>query len=332
MKLGKKSSESPSEQKGCCTPAHGSIAPLPETNSTPVQAPRVHVRSGDTAGMVRLDGGAFRMGTDAAMGFSEDGEGPVREVTIDPIWIDVFPVTNRQFREFVEATRYKTDAEKFRWSFVFEGDFPRKDYARLVKDTVGGAEWWCKVEGANWKHPEGPESTIKARWNHPVVHVSWNDAMAYARWAGKRLPTEAEWEYAARGGLDQKSYPWGDELTPGGTHLCNIWQGRFPDINTADDGFTGTAPVDAFPPNGYGLFTITGNAWEWCADWFHPDFHRTATLSNPTGPTTGTARLIKGGSYLCHRSYCNRYRVAARSSNTPESATTNMGFRCVRDV
>jgi len=298
-------------------------------------APRRRALSGSTADMVRLEGGTFLMGTDTDAGFPADGEGPVREVTLDPFYIDVYPVTNRRFREFVEATRYKTEAERFRWSFVFEGDIPRKDYARLVKDTVAGAEWWCKVEGANWKHPEGPDSGIKTRWDHPVVHVSWNDAMAYAAWAGKRLPTEAEWEYAARGGLEQKIYPWGDELTPGGKHLCNIWQGSFPDYNTAEDGYTGTSPIKAYPPNGYGLDGITGNAWEWCADWFSPVFHKAetaATRVNPTGPATGSARVMRGGSYLCHRSYCNRYRVAARSSNTPDSTTTNMTFRLVRDA
>jgi len=322
------------EKKSCCAagkPPAAGVEALPGSNS----APRRRTQSGSTSGMVQLPGGIFRMGTDTDAGFPQDGEGPVREVTLDPFYIDIHPVTNRRFREFVEATRYKTEAEKFRWSFVFEGDIPRKDYARLVKDTVRGAEWWCRVDGANWKHPEGPESIIKTRWDHPVVHVSWNDATAYATWAGKRLPTEAEWEYAARGGLDQAIYPWGDDLTPNGKHLCNIWQGRFPEYNTAEDGYTSTSPINAYPPNGYGLDGITGNAWEWCADWFSPSFHRADALHtriNPTGPATGTARLMKGGSYLCHKSYCNRYRVAARSSNTPDSTTTNMTFRCVRDI
>jgi len=319
------------EKKTCCA-AGKPAPPVQEVIPGVESAPRQRAQSGLITGMVRLDGGIFRMGTEADAGFPADGEGPVREVAVDPFYIDIHPVTNRKFREFVESTRYKTEAEKFRWSFVFEGDIPRKDYARLVKDTVRGAEWWCQVAGANWKHPEGPDSGIKARWDHPVVHVSWNDALAYATWAGKRLPTEAEWEYAARGGLDQKIYPWGDELTPGGKHLCNIWQGSFPDYNTAEDGYISTSPINAYPPNGYGLDGMTGNAWEWCADWFHPDFHRTAGRTNPTGPAAGTARVMKGGSYLCHRSYCNRYRVAARSSNTPDSTTTNITFRCVRDV
>jgi formylglycine-generating enzyme required for sulfatase activity len=282
--------------------------------------------------MAKLDGGSFLMGTDGNEGFPKDGEGPVRKVTLDPFHIDRYPVTNIQFQEFVKATDYRTEAERFGWSFVFQGHISPERYEEIVEATVSGAEWWCKVRGADWKHPEGPGSSIDVRPNHPVVHVSWNDAAQFCTWIGKRLPTEAEWEYAARGGLEQKTYPWGDELAPNGQHLCNIWQGEFPDLDLAEDGYSSVAPVDSFPPNGYGLYTITGNAWEWCADWFHPTYHLTATLRNPAGPLGGEARVMKGGSYLCHHSYCNRYRVAARTSNSPYSSTTNISFRCVRDV
>jgi formylglycine-generating enzyme required for sulfatase activity len=192
--------------------------------------------------------------------------------------------------------------------------------------------WWRKVDGADWLHPEGPDTNIAGREKYPVTHVSWNDARAFAEWAGKRLPTEAEWEFAARGGLEQKRFAWGDELTPGGTHMCNIWQGDFPTQNTAEDGYAGTAPIDAFAPNGFGFYTITGNTWEWCSDWFSPDYHLLATRSNPVGPSGGQTKSMRGGSYLCHGSYCNRYRVAARTSNTPDSSTTNIGFRCARDI
>ncbi len=300
--------------------------------STQAPARREHATDGSTDDMIRLDGGPFLMGTDTRDGFPADGEGPVRQVTLDRFYIDTYPVTNEAFAKFARARQYKTEAERFGWSFVFQGHISPQDYPRLVEDTVLCAPWWCKVRGADWKHPEGPDSNIDARAHYPVVHVSWNDAKAYARWAGKRLPTEAEWEYAARGGLEQKLYPWGDELTPDGQHRCNIWQGEFPALDTAEDGYSAPAPVDAFLPNGYGLYTITGNAWEWCADWFHPAFHVLAARSNPAGPQQGAAKIIKGGSYLCHRSYCNRYRVAARTSNTPDSATTNMSFRCVRDA
>ena len=268
------------------------------------------------------------MGTEYEKGFAADGEGPIRKVALDPFFIDAHPVTNEAFAEFAKATAYVTEAERFGWSFVFQGHIP----AQLAEARVPGAEWWCKVSGADWRHPEGSDSSSRERPHHPVTHVSWNDAQRYAEWAGKRLPTEAEWEFAARGALEQKLYPWGDDLTPGGRHLCNIWQGEFPVRDTAEDGFAGVAPVDAFPPNGFGLFSITGNAWEWCADWFHPTYHVLATHLNPTGPASGSAKVIRGGSYLCHASYCNRYRVAARTANTPDSATTNIGFRCVRDV
>jgi formylglycine-generating enzyme required for sulfatase activity len=281
--------------------------------------------------MIKLDGGHFLMGTDSKEGFPADGEGPVRQVTLDPFYIDARPVTNVQFREFTRATGYRTESERLGWSFVFQGHIPKERYAELVEDTVLAVPWWCKVKGSAWDHPEGPDSNIDTRDLYPVVHVSWNDAVEYCRWTGKRLPTEAEWEYAARGGLEQKIYPWGDELTPEGRHLCNIWQGDFPTVDLAEDGYTAPAPVDAFPPNGYDLYTITGNTWEWCGDWFHPEYYLTTTRVNPVGPSEGSARVMKGGSYLCHWSYCNRYRVAARTSNTPDSATTNIGFRCVRD-
>ena len=314
----------------CCVPSKQRAVLL--DISRQATAHRRRATNGSTAAMIRLDGGSFLMGTDTDEGFPADGEGPVRKVLLDDFYIDQFPVTNESFAEFVRATQYQTEAQRFGWSFVFQGHLPQEQRVRSAADTVVGAEWWYKVHGSDWQHPEGPDSSIDDRMNYPVVHVSWNDAEAFAVWAGKRLPTEAEWEFAARAGLEQKLYPWGDDLTPGGRHLCNIWQGQFPVHNTAEDGFSGLAPVDAFPPNGFDLHTITGNAWEWCSDWFHPSFHVLATRTNPVGPPQGQSKVIKGGSYLCHRSYCNRYRVAARSSNTPDSSTTNMSFRCVRDT
>jgi sulfatase modifying factor 1 len=314
----------------CCVPSIERAVHL--ESSRKASAERLRAASGSTEGMIKLDGGRFLMGTENKEGFPADGEGPIREVILDPFYMDTYPVTNRQFTEFVAATGYQTEAERFDWSFVFQGHIAPEDYSRLVEDTVRAVSWWCKVRGAWWRHPEGPDTNIDLRPEHPVTHVSWNDAFEYSRWAGKRLPTEAEWEYAARGGLEQKIYPWGDELTPGGRHLCNVWQGEFPNVDTADDGYSAPAPVNSFPPNGYGFYTITGNAWEWCADWFHPTYHVTATRKNPVGPAEGGAKVMKGGSYLCHKSYCNRYRVAARTSNTPDSSTTNISFRCVRDV
>ena len=314
----------------CCVPSK-ERAQLLEASQL-LAAARPRVTTGSTDGMVALPGGAFRMGTEYEHGFPADGEGPVRPVKLDAFHIDRFPVTNDQFQAFVDATQYRTEAESFGWSFVFEGDLPAGTERVPDHYRVAGADWWCRVDGADWRHPEGPETSLQSRERMPVVQVSWNDAAAYAAWAGKRLPTEAEWEYASRGGLDQALYAWGDELMPEGRHLCNIWQGEFPETNTAEDGFRSVCPVDAFPANGFGLYSMTGNTWEWCMDWFHPTFHRSATRVNPVGPGAGSARVMKGGSYLCHASYCNRYRVGARSHNTPDSATTNIGFRCVRDV
>jgi formylglycine-generating enzyme required for sulfatase activity len=279
---------------------------------------------------VALAGGEFRMGTDYPHGFSADGEGPVRPVILSPFIIDAYPVTNQDFARFIQATGHRTEAEIFGWSFVFWAHIPEERFEQAVEDTVLQTPWWCKVPGATWEHPEGPGSSVTGRPRHPVVHVSWNDAAAYAAWAAQKLPTEAQWEYAARGGLDQKLYPWGDDLTPGGQHLCNIWQGQFPMEDTAEDGFAGSCPVDSFPPNGFGLYSMTGNVWEWCADWFAARLPLAPALHNPAGPPSGHAKVMKGGSFLCHASYCNRYRVAARTSNTPDSSASNIGFRCVR--
>ncbi|PXY36493.1 formylglycine-generating enzyme family protein [Prauserella flavalba] len=292
----------------CCPPSRS--GPVAEA-SRGTNPGTTHV----TDGLITVPGGTFRMGTEDADGFPDDREGPIREVTVAPFAIDPFCVTNARFAEFVDATGYRTEAEKFGWTYVFARFVPAELRKRSPRPEQ--TPWWCAVGGAYWRAPEGPGSDVEARQDHPVVHVSWNDAVAYCAWAGVRLPTEAEWEYAARGGLDQMRYPWGDELTPDGEHRCNIWQGRFPVRNTEDDGYAGTAPVDAFRPNGFGLYNTSGNVWEWTAEWFDPD---------------RTNRAMRGGSYLCHDSYCNRYRVAARTGNTPDSSSGNLGFRVVADV
>ena len=281
--------------------------------------------------MSLIPGGNFKMGTNTPLGYPEDGETPIRKMNIQPIYMDIHAVTNNQFEEFVKQTGYKTEAENYKWSFVFN-DFISDTVAKTVTLHPPGTPWWSVVEGANWFAPEGPDSNIENRGNHPVVHISWNDAIEYCNWAGKRLPTEAEWEYCARGGLSQKLYPWGDDLIHQGKHMCNIWEGKFPYENTQIDGFIGTAPVETYPPNNYGLYNMSGNVWEWCSDWFTNTHTTGPSQTNPSVPISGTHKTIKGGSYLCHDSYCNRYRVAARSSNTPDSSTGNLGFRCVKDI
>ena len=293
--------------------------------------PETSADDADTSRMARVPAGAFTMGTDSGVGFPEDGEGPAHEVYLDAYYVDKHAVTNAEFYEFVTETGYTTEAEEFGWSFVFENLLPEEN-RQYVRGSVPDTSWWVGVEGANWLRPEGPGTSIQDRLDHPVVHVSHRDAAAYADWAGKRLPTEAEWEKAARGGVAGATYPWGDDLTPDGEWRCNIWQGEFPERDTGEDGYLGTAPVDAFRQNDYGLYNPAGNVWEWCHDRFDPEWYERTPRENPTGPADGDERVMRGGSYLCHRSWCNRYRVAARSSNSPDSGTGNIGFRCVVDA
>lgn len=279
--------------------------------------------------MVDLPGGTFRMGSTGEAAYVADGEGPVHDVELSPFRIDSCAVTNVRFAEFVDATGFVTEAQRFGWSFVFAGLLPDE-----FPDTrsVADAPWWRQVHGADWTHPEGPQSSVDGRADHPVIHVSWSDAQAFSQWSGTRLPTEAQWEYAAAGGAASPVFPWGDELEPGGTHRMNVFQGTFPAENWATDGWAGTAPVDTYEPNGYGLYNMTGNVWEWCADWFDTGYYVRSPRRDPPGPEGGTHRVMRGGSYLCHASYCRRYRVAARSANTPDSSTGNLGFRVVADV
>lgn len=258
---------------------------------------------------VKIAAGSFLMGSESVEAHAGDREGPVRVVEVATFSLRTTAVTNEEFGTFVGATGYRTDAEKFGWSYVFHL-FLRPG----VQETAAAlpeAPWWRQVFGTSWRTPFGPGSVVEP--DHPVVHVSWNDAANYAIWAGGRLPSEAEWEFAARGGLVGKRYPWGDEFRPEGTTLANIWEGEFPSTNTAEDGFIGTAPVDAFAPNGYGLYNMVGNVWEWCDD--------------PWVPAQPQWRVLRGGSYLCHDSYCNRYRVSARTSAELDSSTGNTGLR-----
>ncbi len=275
--------------------------------------------------LVHLPGGRFIMGSDAKEGFAEDGEGPARRVQVDPFAMGETTVTNREFRAFVRATHYITDAEQAGASFVFylQVDPQRRAAMRRISREL---PWWLEVEGACWQRPHGPGSSIHEILDHPVVHVSWTDAAAYCAWAGLRLPTEAEWEYAARGGLVQARYPWGDEFEPGGERRCNTWQGVFPSQPKA--GWTpGPVPARSFEPNGHGLYQMVGNVWQWCADGFNPRYHLETTPRNPRAQAATGRRAQRGGSFLCHASYCDRYRVAARASNAPMSTTSHCGFR-----
>lgn len=289
---------------------------------------RTPVQRSHAAALVSLPGGLAVVGTNRPE-LPQDGEGPSRRVRLRPFAIARQTVTGAEFEEFARATGYVTDAEKYGWSYVFH---------LFVQNGIEGATcpaaspWWRVVQGASWQHPEGPGSDLDGREHHPAVHISWSDASEYAAWIGARLPSEAEWEHAARGGLESPRFPWGDVEPDEGEIRCNIWQGEFPHRNDARDGFIGTAPARSFEPNGYGIYNMAGNVWEWCADAFQvrslskeaKERNRHARLDNE--------RVLKGGSYLCHRSYCYRYRVAARSGRSPDTSAGHTGFRIAADL
>jgi formylglycine-generating enzyme required for sulfatase activity len=295
--------------------------------------------------MVLIKGGTFWMGRDPATCDSplcslpgvKDAE-PTHEVELDDFWIDAAPVTNAEFERFVKTTGYRTYAEQPTdglppGSFVFTAP----ESVESLKDHM---QWWRYVEGADWRHPEGPGSDIAGREDHPVVQVCWHDALAYAKWAGKRLPTEAEFEYAARGGLDRKRYVWGDEMKPGGRWPGNIWQGKFPTQNSEEDGHRATSPVKSYPANGYGLYDTAGNVWQWCSDWYRPDWYENSPRKNPQGPAESfdpgepgvPKRVQRGGSFLCNDVYCQGYQPGSRHKSQPTSAANHIGFRCARSA
>jgi formylglycine-generating enzyme len=294
--------------------------------------------------MILIKGGTFTMG---CADFNMPDAMPLHKVTLDDFWIDETPVTNNQFAKFVNATAYKTVAERP----LNPKDFPGVPLADLQPGSIvfmppnytvtldNAAQWWKYLPGANWQHPEGPGSSIEGRGDHPVVHICWEDAMAFCKWAGKRLPTEAEFEYAARGGKDQQHYSWGNELIPDGKWVANIWQGEFPNNNTVQDGYANTSPVKAFPANGYGLYDVSGNVWQWCKDWYRPDYYQltsTTVAKNPQGPDDsldpyepGVAKKVqRSGSFMCSDQYCVRYIVGSRGKGEVFSSSSNVGFRC----
>jgi formylglycine-generating enzyme required for sulfatase activity len=317
--------------------------------------------SDDPERMVWIPGGEFTMGTDSELGWAD--EKPAHRVRVAGFWMDETDVTNSQFQAFVEATGHVTTAEKPPDAEEVLRQLPPGTAPPPKENLVPGSlvfvptsgpvkitgprvhrQWWKWTPGANWRHPEGPGSSIEGREDHPVVHVSWHDAVAYAKWAGKRLPTEAEWEFAARGGLDGKPYVWGDG-PPSDTNLrANLWQGKFPYRNTAADGYERTSPVRAFAPNGYGLYDMAGNVWQWCSDWYRRDLYRQragpGVSDNPRGPERSfdprqpfaPLRVQKGGSFLCCDSYCTRYRPSARHGCSPDTGMSHVGFRCARSA
>jgi sulfatase modifying factor 1 len=328
----------------------------PPADSHPAANPQFKAGEGDKAGMVWIPSGEFMMGGDDEM--ARPDERPKHKVMVDGFWMDQTELTNAQFAKFVNATGYVTTAERPPdWEIIktqVPPGTPKPPPDMLVPGSLvffptngpvpmdDATRWWDFVRGANWKHPLGPQSSIAGQENFPVVHVSWDDAVAYAKWAGKRLPTEAEWEWAARGALPDSVYPWGDEPLDQGDPKANTWEGRFPYENTQRDGFFGSAPVKSYKPNNYGLYDMSGNVWEWCADWYRADYYaqvnRPEGVKNPQGPGSSLdpqqpstpKRVTRGGSFLCHESYCASYRVSARMKESPDTGLINTGFRCVK--
>jgi sulfatase modifying factor 1 len=341
---GSAAAPAPHCDEGIGAARHGTT-PAPSGSVTPAPA---RPASGAPEGMVWIPGGEFAMGSEE---FSDAR--PVHRVAVDGFWMDATEVTNAEFDRFVRATSYVTVAERVPRAEDYPGAPPENLVAGSVVFTPPPTEvpldnyyrWWRYVPGANWRHPEGPGSSITNRMNHPVVHVAYEDVLAYAKWANKRLPTEAEWEFAARGGLDGKPYVWGDDFRPHGKFMANTFQGHFPDKNTGEDGFVSTSPVKAFPPNGYGLYGMAGNVWEWVTDWYRPDYYAQLAAAggvahNPKGPTDSfdpmqpgaIKRVQKGGSFLCTDQYCSRYMPGGRGKGEPDTGTNHTGFRCIRDA
>lgn len=338
--------------------AHDSAAlcavPIPARTTTSPSHTNIHEPdSVSHKNMIWIPGGTFVMGAADKNGRAD--EYPQHTVTVDGFWIDVTEVTNDEFTRFTDATGYITTAERTPdWNEIkkqLPPDTPKPPDSVLVPASLvfvpaqhavslqDASQWWRWQPGASWKHPQGPGSNIRGKGQYPVVHISWEDAVAYTTWSGKRLPTEAEWEFAARGGLSKQPFTWGNEPVDHGTPKANTWQGHFPDVNTRKDGFAGAAPVRSFAPNAYGLYDMAGNVWEWCADWYRPDYYKQVAsgATNPQGPADAydpdepatPKRVVRGGSFLCHDSYCASYRVSARMKTSPDTGLEHTGFRCV---
>ncbi|MCU0817305.1 MAG: formylglycine-generating enzyme family protein [Cypionkella sp.] len=312
------------DAKGCGCHAGRTEAVLPAQARDATGTASSGLRAGIAALLRPIPAGFCDIGA-ARSAYAADLDSPRRRVRLGAFQIGATAVTNRLFAQFIAESGYVTTAERTGWSFVFHLFLPD---AKAHPRHPPALPWWRLVDGADWAHPEGPGSHLTGRMDHPVVHVSWHDAAAFARFTGTRLPSEAEWEYAARGGLKHRKFPWGDQMIPDGQHRHNTWQGAFPMENTAEDGHAGTAPAQSYAANAYGLYNMTGNVWEWVADWFGPlPAPQMPPLANPKGPDSGPGRVMRGGSHLCHASYCARYFVHSRSHNTPDSTTGHIGFR-----